>query len=275
MEERRGNHLHCAQCAINPELNSCYLAISKSLYTLLAAGCRTYIMSASSLITLPAELQEQIIQELAFPDNIFLGMTCRYFYTILKPPTHEQLLSAENTEFTIREDIYACRDCLRLRRASRFADNMTKKKRRRSGLESYNRFCVECGLKSGPGNTRYTRGSRIMIKGVCHVICIRCGQFKEGSDDNNGLSECETCGARKRAFNEELKRREEQFQKARLRAERIAERERRRKFWGSDNGSSAWNEEQLDDSSAWNEEQLAMVQAEADCYMNSPGPGSD
>lgn len=229
-------------------------------------------MSTSSLVTLPLELQEQVVQELAFPDNIFLRMTCRHFGAIIKPLTYEQLFLAESTEFAIREDIYACRDCLRLRGASKFADNMTKNKRGRFGPENWKRFCVECGLQSGPGNTRYTRGSRIMIKGVCHVICIRCGEFREGSDDSNGLSECVTCGARRRAFNEELRRREEQFQRARLRAERIAKRERRRELLGSDYGMDS------DDSSAsltWSEEQLAMVQAEADIYMNSPGPGSD
>lgn len=229
-------------------------------------------MSASSLVTLPLELQEQVVQELAFPDNIFLRMACRHFCAIIKPLTHEQLLLAERTEFAIREDIYACRDCLCLRRATNFADNMTKNKRGRFGPENCKRFCVECGLQSGPGKTRYTRGSRIMIRGVCHVICIRCGEFREGSDDSKGRSECVKCGARRRAFDEELRWREEQFQRTRLRSERIAERERRRELLGS---AYDMDSDDLSASLSWSEEHLAMIQAEADLHMNSPGPGSD
>jgi hypothetical protein len=236
-------------------------------------------MAASSLLALPLELQEQVFQELGFPDNISLSMTCRHFWATTKPLTHKQLLLAERTEFAIGKDIYTCRDCLRLRPASKFADKMTKRKRGRLGSKNHKRFCVECGLKSGPRNTGYTRGSRIMIQGVCHVICIRCGEFGEGSDDSSGLSDCWTCGARRREireFNEELRRREEKFQRGRLRAERIAarerRRERRRELFGSDNSMDS------DDSSASltsSEDQLEMIQAEADLYMNSPGPGSD
>lgn len=164
----------------------------------------------SAILTLPLELQEQVIRELAFPEIGFFKMTCRHFNTIIKPLTHEQLLRAEETAFALQEDVYACRECLRLRPASKFADKMLKKKRRRSGQKNCNRFCVECGLRSGPGNNRYTRGSHIIVRSVCYVICVRCGRFKQGGVDNNkNTSECATCWARTKAYNEGLRRREE------------------------------------------------------------------
>jgi len=53
--------------------------------------------STSCLLALPLELQEQIIGDLAFPDNIYLKLTCLHFHAIIKALTHEELLKAELT----------------------------------------------------------------------------------------------------------------------------------------------------------------------------------
>jgi len=132
-------------------------------------------------------------------------MTCRHFNDIIKPitkpPTQKQLLQAEGTE--IAKDLYAYCYCLRLRPASKFADKMLKGKRRRSGCDSSDRFCVEYGLKSGSGICRYTRGDQIVVQGVCHVICLRCGEFKEGAVRNGkNSSECLKCWVRTKAYHE-------------------------------------------------------------------------
>lgn len=37
-------------------------------------------MSVSPLLALPLELQEQVTQNLGFPENVFLRLTCRHFY---------------------------------------------------------------------------------------------------------------------------------------------------------------------------------------------------
>jgi hypothetical protein len=232
--------------------------------------------SAASLRTLPLELQEQVIRKLEFPDIIFLRMTCRHFNNIVKPLTHAELLVAERTEVTIWKDLYACRYCLRLRPASKFADKMLKKKRRQSGCDSSNRFCVECGIKSGPGITRYTRGSQIIVQGVSHVICIRCGEFEEGGVDNGkNTSECLNCWARTKAYRDGLREREELFQRtqerARLRAKRIARRAGRRENLGS----SSEDSDELSASPTWSEVHMAMIQSEANEYMNSPKAGSE
>ena len=236
---------------------------------------RTDMPSPLSLHGLSLELQEQIIRELAFPDIVFLKMTCRHFDAVIKALTHAQLLQAEKTEFAIRQDVYACRDCLRLRPASSFADNMLKRKKRRYGQEDHKRFCVECGVQPRPRTTRYTRGSHIVIQNVFYVFCIRCGAFKEGAkDDCENTSECQMCWMRTRAYKEGLRQREEEYrrsqERARLKAEQITRRAKRRELLGSDSDS-----DELPPSPTWSELQLDMIQAEAGSQMNSQKAGSE
>lgn len=170
--------------------------------------------SAATLLGLPLELQDMIIEELEFPDNVFLRSTCRCFRTIIKPLTHQQLLQIEETKFAEEHGLYACRDCLRMRPATKFADTMSMRKRKRFGKETFRRFCLECGLFSGSGNARYSRGDQIMIRGVCHAICIRCGEFGEaGLDEGTKTSECLRCWARTKAYREGIRQREEEFRR--------------------------------------------------------------
>lgn len=231
--------------------------------------------SPPCLLSLPLELQNQIIQELAFPDVVFLKMTCSHFYAVVKPLTHGQFLQAGITKFAIRKDIYACCDRLRLRPASSFADKMLKKKKSRFGQEVDKRFCVECGTHPRLGTTRYTRGSQIVVQDMLFVICIRCEAFKEGAKDGyNNTSECQRCWAKSKAYKEGLRQREEEYQRhqerARLKAEQISKRAKRRELLGSDS-----NSDELPPSPTWSDIEYEMVQAEADLYMNSPKAGSE
>lgn len=79
---------------------------------------------------------------------------------------------------------------------------------------------------------------------------------------------------RTRAYKEGLRQREEEYrssqERARLKAEQIARRAKRRELLGSDTDS-----DELPPSPTWSELQLDMIQAEADFYMNSPKAGSE
>ncbi|KAF2664726.1 hypothetical protein BT63DRAFT_460219 [Microthyrium microscopicum] len=170
--------------------------------------------STSYLLALPLELQEEIIGHLPFPAVVILKMTCAYFNGIIKPLTHQQLLDAEETDICKQTDSYACRYCLRLRPASKFADNMLKRRKSRYGGDVHRRFCIGCGIQSVPGSTRYSRGSQIFIGGVCHVICFRCGIFKKGATEDKTQSKCLLCLADFERDNLNRLRRKQALQKA-------------------------------------------------------------
>ncbi|EXK24884.1 hypothetical protein FOMG_18417 [Fusarium oxysporum f. sp. melonis 26406] len=100
-----------------------------------------------SLSTLPSEIQNAIISLLDSLDRLILRTTSRHFRTII-PITSDDLLTAEQALFSHGKDIWGCYDCLCLRRAACFADNMRKGKRGRQVPEdsfSENRWvCITC-----------------------------------------------------------------------------------------------------------------------------------
>ncbi|GFG23854.1 hypothetical protein IFM61606_03746 [Aspergillus udagawae] len=148
----------------------------------------------TTLLRLPPELHLLIGAYLPFPDIVRFRITCAYLYSLLPPLTHAQLLLAETTDYALSKDIYACRYCLRLRPASRFADRMRRRRRGRYGRDAEKRFCVECGLqprKGTDGEARYGPGAQVRIDGVLYVICITCRRFGLGYA---GGIECQACG---------------------------------------------------------------------------------
>ncbi|KAL3467921.1 hypothetical protein BJX64DRAFT_282808 [Aspergillus heterothallicus] len=130
------------------------------------------------LLTLPPELHLLLLTHLTFPEKSHLKLTCHYFHTLIAPMTHDELLTAENTQFATERDLYACRYCLRLRHRDKFADRMLRRARGRRGRDARKRFCVQCGLKPREGGeARYGAGARVVLRGQVYVLCMECGGF--------------------------------------------------------------------------------------------------
>lgn len=144
-------------------------------------------------MNLPPELHILIANFLIFPDLIHLKLTCAYFNDLIPSLSHQDLLEAELTDFAFAHDIYACRYCLRLRPAAKFADRMLRRGRGRYGRDAERRFCVECGLMPRSGTARYGPGAQIVIQGVMFVICMVCRDFAVGVQDCKGIAICKSC----------------------------------------------------------------------------------
>ncbi|KAJ5894621.1 hypothetical protein N7495_006312 [Penicillium taxi] len=225
----------------------------------------------STICDLPAEILLMIVNHLDAFSTIWLQRSCRLFHGTIPSPTHLELIKAETTYFGTQNDLYACRDCLRLRPRAKFADNMVKRKKSKWGEKVTERWCVDCGIKPRPGTNRYTAGNIITILGVPFVICSKCRKFREGASENGKLLfVCQVCRGFTRAIEERAELDKSRHERARLRAEQAARRARRRETWGS-----ASDSDDLPPSITSSEEYMEMIQAEADTYMNSPGPGSD
>ncbi|KAJ5523774.1 hypothetical protein N7494_010424 [Penicillium frequentans] len=73
---------------------------------------------------------------------------------------------------------------------------MVKRQKGKFGSKAGDRWCVECGIKTGPGNNRYTAGNQIY---EAYVVCINCREFREGASENGKhLSICQVCDTRRR-----------------------------------------------------------------------------
>lgn len=138
-------------------------------------------LSKAPFLDLPPEIHLLIVKNLFFTDKLHLQATCTYFYKLIPPLTHAELLEAEGSDYATRRNLYTCRYCLRLLPASEFADRMFRKRRNRHGPDAGKRFCIECGL--GPredGPARYGPGAFFSVRGHLYVICLACKQLNEG-----------------------------------------------------------------------------------------------
>lgn len=159
----------------------------------------------TSLLGLPIELQEIILEHLDPSESIPLKLTCHHFNNFIPPAEkHDKLLAAERSPFARRKNLYACRECLHLLPASKFADQMLRYRRAKNERDARKRFCLECGLsvvaKVGEDGRKrsgrlYTRGSRILIQGEWFIICVNCENFNKLARDLEGLQSpfCESC----------------------------------------------------------------------------------
>ncbi|KAJ5991802.1 hypothetical protein N7451_007526 [Penicillium sp. IBT 35674x] len=223
-----------------------------------------------NILDLPNEILHLIAQHLDAFSIVWLQRSCRGFRELIPPPTHPELIRAETTAFGFHKDLYACGHCRRLRPRTEFADNMVKSKKAKFEPKAGDRWCVECGIKTGPGINRYAPGHHVVILKKLYVICKDCRTFGEGaSEDGKNLSVCKVCRRRNIRIMEEYRERQAL---ARRRAEQVARRARRRALWGD---SASDSDDMMPPSPTWSEEQMDIVQAEASRYMNSPGPGSD
>ena len=146
------------------------------------------------LLNLPPELHLLITTFLPIPDLLKLRITCAYLWDLIRI-SHAQLLLAESTEWARNLNLYACRYCLRLRVADKFADRMVRRRRGRSGWDNGKRFCVECGLQPRNGQARYGPGAQVVLQGKLFVICRSCRVFRVGASDIGGrhTSLCDSC----------------------------------------------------------------------------------
>ncbi|OJJ45255.1 hypothetical protein ASPZODRAFT_34478, partial [Penicilliopsis zonata CBS 506.65] len=130
-------------------------------------------------LQLPAEIHLLIADCLTFPDVLCLKHACVYLYDLVPPLTHAELLVAESSSLARQKNLYACRYCLRLLPASRFADRMLHSRRDRSGRDAGRRFCIRCGLQPrDTGAARYGPGAQIVVDGVFKVFCLHCKGFR-------------------------------------------------------------------------------------------------
>lgn len=243
-------------------------ALERDIHTI-----STAIMSqASTICDLPTEILLIIAHHLDAFSLIWLQRSCQLFRGTIPSPTHLELIDAEITPFGSQNDLYACRDCLRLRPRAKFADNMVKRKKAKLRDNATERWCVDCGLNPRPGTNRYTAGNIITILEKPYVICLECRNFREAASENGKpLAVCQGCRRFTRAIEERAEADRARRERARLRAEQAERRARRREAWGSASDS----DDIIPPSPTFSEEYMDIVQAEADMYMNSPGAGSD
>lgn len=150
-------------------------------------------MAGFTILDLPTEILQLIVQYLDSLSLLRLKITCRDFHAITPPLSVAQMLQVEKSAFGRQKGLYTCGDCMRLRPKKAFADAMIKKKARWSRYAG-KRFCVDCGTNPRPGFTRYSRGSHIVIEGQQHVVCFLCGAFREAAvEGGRNMSQCQLC----------------------------------------------------------------------------------
>jgi hypothetical protein len=145
---------------------------------------------------LPEELYLAIIDHLPIPSIIALSQTNRLFNRVANPTSESKspLLNAfliEAQHFSRwRGDGFACFVCDRILPRRRFSNDHTKDERGRDGPTSRQteRFCVQCGLKTG----RLEKGSEVWRGTTRLVVCGCCGLLK-GVGSGCGISN-EVCG---------------------------------------------------------------------------------
>jgi hypothetical protein len=134
------------------------------------------------LLNLPVELQELIIENLLpadFPAKFNLRTTCHYFYSLIKRPTHKELLAAEKSPYAYTKKLFTCGDCLRLLPESKFEAYMLSS-RPKDGC-AWDRLCIECGNKyplwgERRGELKFDAPQQTHL-GEDWGICIQCGRL--------------------------------------------------------------------------------------------------
>lgn len=112
-----------------------------------------------------------MIDKLELHDSIQIASTNRYFRSIVKSPTHEDLLLAETKSWAKDRQLFACSACATFRRYTRFSDDMRKGKRTRGEVNAAARKCLRCGVIIG----LYAPGTIVVIDGQPHVLRRICG----------------------------------------------------------------------------------------------------
>jgi hypothetical protein len=193
--------------------------------TLDSIGTRT------TLSNLAREIHLDIIARLPYDARASLRRANSYFHSLIPPFSHKDLLVAEREEYAAARDLFTCKYCLCLLHKSEFGDNMTKKKRARGHSETYNRFCVRCGLHPPHGCGAYCCGNLVKWGGqeFAVMFCVQCRKMELWI-----LGECRHC---RKTRIDILRKQEEQERRVERKAEREAWHRRAKEFWGSDTSS--------------------------------------
>jgi len=123
------------------------------------ASSETLIRLPHTLLTIPVEIQTYIMGHLDIPGLQTLRLSCNYFYIIIPPPVHADLVAIE-ASLQGNIDYFACVGCTTIRPRAMFSPSMLKKKKTSGGSQACNRFCNECGRRPLPGLHRWTMGIR-------------------------------------------------------------------------------------------------------------------
>lgn len=132
-KQARYNLLHCETCT-HRKYTMAIESLRLNLDKLLPANTDSNVTSHElpPLLRLPVELHLEIVSYLSGDhccrvfDSLALRLVNRYFYYGLDAPSHEQLLSLETTECGFAYQVCICKYCLCLRRADKFAKNITR-----------------------------------------------------------------------------------------------------------------------------------------------------
>ena len=126
--------------------------------------------SPSQLLSLPTELQLQILSETSYPSLFVLQRTHPVFRNLIVPAAlRSQLLAAEHSNEIPRRR-YVCYVCVRVLPRSCFSDNSRRTPKGIAGKDAHKRFCISCGVK----DNRYTPGQAVVVDGISGVICRVC-----------------------------------------------------------------------------------------------------
>jgi hypothetical protein len=145
-------------------------------------------MTLPHLLRLPVELHLGVIDKLGLHDKVILASTNRYFRSIVKPPTHNDYLLAEASDWATKRILFACSRCARLRGNKKFADDMRKGKYTRGGPHAALRLCLHCGVDTG----LYSPGATVMVWGEAKVLCWMCRTFPDVITCQVACTECTT-----------------------------------------------------------------------------------
>jgi hypothetical protein len=190
----------------------------------------TSLDTAPSLLALPMEIHAAIFTNLCFPDLYIVRLINHYFYDMIPPPTHAELLTAETSDFARENNIFACVGCTRLCPEAVFSPKMVKRKKAAGGTEARNRFCIECGRRPLPGLHRYMLGARWEESGMLFVRCLRCTTITMGPEEQN-VPLCLSCHTQDLERARAAKELERVRREAREQEERRQRRTERRREW--------------------------------------------
>lgn len=165
----------------------------------------------AKLFGLPNEVHYLIIHHLNFPATEMLRATCRHFYNLIPRPTLHDLLQFETNQFCRERLFYTCTMCIRLRHLDKFADGQLRPGRGYTGIDTFTKFCLDCGLKwLGDQYARYPPGSVVAVQGVEYVVCWKCKKFglrnrsESHRSDCRYQTECHSCWNMYEPFRREL-----------------------------------------------------------------------
>jgi hypothetical protein len=166
----------------------------------------------ASLQTLPLELQWQIYELLDYPSALFLASTCQ---SIRSSPKNPLTFNSNNNRamfMSVAEHLpqhsnrrgYACFRCNVVKPRDHFSVTQVLKKRDKGNVQSFCRFCIDCGLSKNI----YSRGQQVQkADGLVHWKCFSCATLKGpfcfactkcsdylGLTAGFGENECPSCG---------------------------------------------------------------------------------